>query len=250
MKKTANLLLILFSFVFLQSCDDEQFDASAFNYVAFGSSTYTAGVDVGGTTTVAIPVIASKVGAATITVSVDGSGAGANSYEVPASLSIPAGSNEGTLSVTLSDSNLGIGVNSVVITFGDDLASGISSGTSTTISYTQNCAEVTGTLDLTFDRWGSEVSWEIQDSLGGTVTSGGGYGNTGAGTSTSDSIAITLCQGRSYTLITTDAYGDTWGAVGNYTLTVGGVVKVQGDSSLMNNGGTGSISSTAAFNTL
>ena len=243
MKKTANLLLILFSFIFLQSCEDEQFDASAFDYVGFESSSYTAGVDVGGTTTVTIPVYASKAGTATVSVSVDGSGAGAGSYDVPTSVSIPSGSNEGTLTVTLSDSNLGIGVNRLVISFGDDLTSSTSSGGSTTISYTQNCAEVTATLDFSFDYWSSETSWDIKDSLGGVVVSGGGYVD-GQGTA---SETITLCQGRSYTLTVYDAFEDGMNdgvnPLGSYTLTIGGVTKATG-------GGLFGASETNAFDTL
>jgi len=251
MKKTVNIFLILFSIFLFQSCEEDQFESSL-NYVSFGDSAYSTGVDVGGTTNFDIKVYASTTSGAdrNFNVAVDpDSNAATGSYVVPASVTIPSGSNEGTLTVALSDVNLGIGVNRLVINFTDVLG-GHDSGGSTTIEYIQNCTEVTGTLDLTFDRWGSEVSWEITDALDGVVASGGGYGDTGAGTSTSDSISITLCAGRSYTLTTTDAYGDGWGAPGNYTLTIGGVVKVQGNGSLMFGGADGNaVSSSAPFDT-
>jgi len=250
MKKTINIFLIIFSFAFLQNCEDEQFESSLM-YVAFGDTTYSTGVDVGGSTTIDVTVYTSQKVSSDVSFNVvvdPSSNAAAESYSVPGSVTVPSGSNEGILTVALTDTNLGIGINKLVLKF-DNVTAGFGNGGSTTVEYVQNCTEVTGTLDLTFDRWGSEVSWEIKDALGGTVASGGGYSDTASGTSTSDTIDITLCSGRTYTLITTDAYGDGWGAVGNYTLTIGGVVKVTGDSSLMDNGGTGSISATATFDT-
>lgn len=251
MKKILNILTIALSIILFQGCDfEEGLQDFSSPRVSFGNLDQV-GVDVNGTATATVSVYSSSVlgTAATFTITADGTGAGAGSYTVPASVTIPAGSNVGTIDVILSDTNLGIGINQLVISVGSTATT--LAGDPITISYVQNCAEATGTVALTFDRWGSEVSWAIHDSLGGLVTSGGGYGDTGAGTSTSDTIAISLCQGRSYTFTTTDVWGDGWGAVGNYTLTVGGVVKVQGDGSLMNVGGGGvETSSTVPFDTL
>ena len=249
MKKTVNIFLILFSIFLFQSCEEDQFESSL-NYVSFGDATYSTGVDVGGTTNFDVKVYASTTSGAdrNFNVAVDAdSNAATGSYVVPASVTIPSGSNEGTLTVALSDVNLGIGVNKLILNFTEVLG-GHDSGGSTTIEYIQNCTEVSGTLDLGWDTWGREVSWEIRDALYCVVVSGGGY--TDGGTANSDSVSITLCAGRSYTLITTDAYGDGWGAPGNYTLTIGGVVKVQGDGSLMFGGADGNaVSSSAPFDT-
>ena len=246
MKKTINIFLIIFSLVLFQNCDEEQFEPSL-DYVTFASD-ITTGVDVGGTTNVTVEVYTTKnVGAATTyAVSVDEStNADPGSYFVPPTVTIPAGSNTGSIEVALSDVNLGIGINKLVIGFGD--AGMTSTGEPVTISYIQNCNEVTGTLDLRFN-YPCEVSWEIEDSEGGLVLSGSGYPGC-TGTYSEVSEPITLCAGRTYTLITTDDYGDGWGATGSYTLTIGGVVKVTGDGSLMDNGGTGAISSEAGFDT-
>jgi len=250
MKKILNIFLILFSLVLFQNCEDDQFETSL-NYVSFGDSVYSTGVDVGGNTTIDVNVFTSNIVGSDVSFNVvvdPSSNAAAGSYTVPGTVTVPSGTNKGTLTIALSDMNLGIGVNKLVLNF-DNVTAGYDNGGSSTVEYVQNCAEVSGTLDLSFDRWGSEVSWEILDSEGGLVTDGGGYSDTGSGTSTTDSINLTLCSGRSYTLVTTDGYGDGWGAPGNYTLTIGGVVKVTGDGSLMDNGGTGSISSSAPFDT-
>lgn len=231
MKKIMNICIALVSILFIQSCEEDFTSADgAFTYVAFSQAVYSTGVDVGGTADFDIKVYTSKMVSVdrTFNVVTDASGAAAGSYQVPATVVVPAGSNEGTLTVTLSDVDLGIGVNKLKISF-DNVVEGFGNGAATTLEYVQNCTEVSGTMDITFDRWGSEVSWEILDALDGVVASGGGYSDTGSGTSTSDSVAVTLCSGRTYTLKVIDAFGDGWGAVGSYTLTIGGVVKASGD---------------------
>ena len=220
--------------VSLFNCEDT-LEPSALDYIAFGTDKYSTGVDPGGATTFDIPVYTAKVysAATTFNVTVDGAKAAAGSYDVPASVSIAAGSNEGVLTVSLSDVNLGIGINEITINFKDE--AGSYHGESTTLAYVQNCTEIIATLDLSFDRWGSEVYWEIRDALDGIVVSTGGYPDTGPGTTTTDSVAITLCAGRSYTFLALDAYGDGWG--GDYTLTIGGVVKFTGDGSTLDTTG-------------
>ena len=234
MKTIIKTFLVLLVSVSLFNCEDT-LEPSALDYIAFGTDKYSTGVDPGGATTFDIPVYTAKVygAATTFNVTVDGAKAAAGSYDVPASVSIAAGSNEGVLTVSLSDVNLGIGINEITINFKDE--AGSYHGESTTLAYVQNCTDITATLDLSFDRWGSEVYWEIRDSLDGLVVSTGGYPDTGAGTTTTDSVAITLCAGRSYTLLALDAYGDGWG--GDYTLTIGGVVKFTGDGSTLDTTG-------------
>lgn len=234
MKTIIKTFLVLLVSVSLFNCEDT-LEPSALDYIAFGTDKYSTGVDPGGATTFDIPVYTAKVygTATTFNVTVDGAKAAAGSYDVPASVSIAAGSNEGVLTVSLSDVNLGIGINEITINFKDE--AGSYHGESTTLAYVQNCTDITATLDLSFDRWGSEVYWEIRDSLDGLVVSTGGYPDTGAGTTTTDSVAITLCAGRSYTFLALDAYGDGWG--GDYTLTIGGVVKFTGDGSTLDTTG-------------
>lgn len=257
MKKTINIFLIIFSLVLFQNCEEEQFEPNL-DYVTFGSDSYSTGVDVGGNSNVTVAVYTTKnVGTATTyALSVDEStNADPGSYFVPPTVTIPAGSNTGTFDVALSDVNLGIGINELVINFGD-VGMASASG-ATTIAYTQNCNEVTATLDITFDRWGTEVDWEIRDSEGGLVIANStAYPNTAGGSITSDSIDITLCAGRSYTIELIDTYGDGWNGENvlttpAYTLTIGGTVKATGDGDLGGtNGGSGEISIIIPFNTL
>ncbi|TMM29493.1 hypothetical protein FDT66_10230 [Polaribacter aestuariivivens] len=227
MKKFTYILLAFITIVTLNSCE-QSIEPLGTNYVTFAEPEFSAGVDVGGSTTVEIPVFTSNVSgsARTFVVSVDeSSNAATGSYTVPTSVEIPANTNKGMITVSLTDTNLGIGVNKLILNFGAE--EGLSNGGSTTISYIQNCTEVTGTLDITFDAYGSETSWEITDSLGGVVVSGGGY----ADGDVSVSEPITLCSGRDYTFTFKDSFGDGYASPGMATLTIGGDVKatVSGD---------------------
>ncbi|MGC6429561.1 MAG: hypothetical protein ACON5F_00810 [Jejuia sp.] len=227
MKKILNLFIIIFSLVLFQNCEEDQFE-STLSYVTFGDPIYSTGVDVGGSTTIDVIVYTNtNVGSDTsFNIAVDeSSNAASGSYTVPSSVTIPGGSNKGTLTIGLSDVNLGIGINQLVLNF-SGLDATYSSGASTTVEYIQNCNEVTATLDFAFDGYASEVGWSVQDELGGTVASGGGYADGQA----SASESIILCIGRNYTLNITDAFGDglSFPSDGTYTLTIGGVVKATG----------------------
>ncbi|MBD0824167.1 hypothetical protein [Aestuariibaculum marinum] len=228
MKKTINIFLLIISFVVLQNCDEDQFESSL-NYVSFGDTTYSTGVDVGGSNTIDVYVYtSSKVSSdVTFNIEADASGAADGSYSIPTSVTVPSGSNEGKFTLTLSDVDLGIGINRIELSF-TDVTSGYDNGGSTTVEYIQNCTEVTGTLDFVFDTFSDETSWEITDALGGVVLSGGPYARS-AGTA---SESLTLCSGRDYTLTIFDAFGDGMfdGAnLGSYTLSIDGEVKISND---------------------
>ena len=229
MKKAILLLLTIASISMLNSCDEDLKDSSNLNYVTFSQATYNAGVDPNGSTTLEIPVYSANISGSdrSFEIAVDDSSTGADgSYQVPAAVTIPGGSNEGILSVVLSDVNLGIGINTLVLNF--QASEGLFTGDPTTVRYVQNCTEVTGTLDIVFDGYGAETAWEITDALGGVVISKDieTYANGQA----SVSEPITLCSGREYTFTIYDDYGDglSFPANGSYVLTIGGDVKASG----------------------
>lgn len=229
MKNLKLLFLATVTLFTLNSCTDEV-DPQNTNFITFSESSYSTGIDVGGTTNYDVTVYTANTSGSdrSFNVSVDmaATNADAGSYSVPASVTIPANDNKGTLTVQLSDVNLGIGVNKLVLNF--EAAEGLSNGGSATINYIQNCSEVTATLDIVFDGYGSETSWEILDSLGGVVASAakGTYADGQA----SASESITLCAGRTFTFVIKDSFGDglSYPNNGTYTLTVGGTVKASG----------------------
>lgn len=243
MKKFTYIIFALLTIITLNSCEDKV-EALDTNYVTFGGDSYSTGVDVAGSASVVIPVFTANITGAdrNFTLSADAaSNAAAGSYTLPASVTIPGGTNSGSFTVVLSDTNLGIGVNNLVINFGNEM--GLSTGGATTISYTQNCTDITATLAIDFDLYAEETGWRITDSLGGVVVAkaAGSYAR-GNGDVTE---TITLCAGRDYTLTFTDAFGDGMddgATLGSYTLSIGGDPKVTG-------GGAFGASESTAFDT-
>ena len=223
MKKITYLLMLTFSIVIFNSCEDDPTETSL-NFVSFEGYGYDVTVvDVDGSATQDITVYASKTSGSdrSIAIMVDPtSTAAAGSYDVPSSVTIPGGSNKGTFTVTMSDVDLGIGVNKLILNF--DHTADYSIGGSTSLEYIQRCTDVAATLGITFDAYGSESGWRVEDSLGGTVASGGGYSDGQA----SAQESFSLCAGRDYTFVFTDSFGD--GMLGSYTLSVGGAEKVTG----------------------
>ena len=229
MKNIKLLLLAVLAVFTFNSCEEETPTPQGANYITFAKTSYSTGVDVGGTKTVDIPIYTANVVGTDRSFDIEilpTSTAAAGSYTVPSSVTIPAGSNEATLSVVLTDTNLGIGVNALRLSI--VAQDGLSKGPNTVISYIQNCTEITATLSITFDGYGSETGWRVTDALGGVVASkaAGAYADGQA----SASETITLCAGRDYTFTITDSFGDglSFPANGSYSLTIGGVVKATG----------------------
>jgi hypothetical protein len=229
MKNLKLYALFIIALASFSSCEDNA-EALDTNYVTFAETEYAAGVDVGGSNTVAIKVFTANLQNSdrSFEVSIDTTSTAAmGSYTVPATIVVPGGQNEGILTVTLTDTDLGIGVNSLVLNFA--AKEGLSNGGQTTVNYIQNCSEVTATLQINFDGYASETSWEITDSLGGVLAS------VAAGTY-SDGLAsvtetVTLCAGRDFSLTIGDSYGDglTYPSLGSYSVTVNSVEVVSED---------------------
>lgn len=221
------MLAVFAALISFNSCSDTV-EAPQTNYITFAKTAYSAGVDVGGSKSVDITVYSANITSADRAFDVildPSSTAAAGSYTLPSTVTIPAGSNEGTLTVVLTDTNLGIGVNKLKLTFG--IQEGLSQGPATTLSYIQNCTEVTAVLKLNFDFFSSETGWQIKDALDGVVASK--PAGTYADGTPSATINIILCAGRDYTLVVTDQFGDGMNDgtnIGSYTLTIGGVTKV------------------------
>ena len=224
-----NLLLLAFTIVFSFNSCEEDVEAPGTNYITFAAPTYSAGVDPGGSATVDLTVYSAKITSSSrtfnVVVDMDATTANPASYTVPASVSIPGGSNETTVSVTLTDTNLDC-FNDLALNF--EAQEGLSRAGSAVITYFQqptgSCgSQVSGTLDFTFDAYPEETSWAILDILGNEVMSGGPYPGQA-----STSIPVSLCAGGCYTLEVYDAWGDGISSPGGYTLTIGGNVLASG----------------------
>ncbi|MCC7521244.1 MAG: hypothetical protein IT220_06380 [Flavobacteriaceae bacterium] len=205
MKKIFYFLALTFSLVLFNSCEE---DSAELKYVSFESGTYKFGVNLDASSTREIKVYATKKMDSdrtfAIRVNTTATTADPTSYVVPTTVTIPADSNMGSFNVTISDVNLDAGdVKDLVIEFVGDEE--YYNGNSITLKVSELCPLNEVFVYFAFDAYGEETSWELQDSLGNTVASGG---EDGAYDGLSE-LEIPLClEDGTYTLTVYDVYGD------------------------------------------
>ncbi|MEH6406688.1 MAG: hypothetical protein V7767_05350 [Leeuwenhoekiella sp.] len=227
MKKIIILVNLLCCLSFLVSC--EEGDLERANYVSFESTDYDFGVDLGSSNTRDIKIYSTMVTGSErifdINVEADMSTADPGSYELPASVTIPANSNEGILSLNIKDLNIGIGGKKLVLSLApkDDLYV----GEMITLNIFQDCDSPL-VIDFTFDGYADETSWELLNDAGETVITGGNYAQGLPAASSSTCLAP-----GEYTFNVTDVYGDglTYPSVGSIIISQAGNVKafIDGD---------------------
>ncbi len=95
----------------------------------------------------------------------------------------------------------------IVISSTDDDAS--NNTLSQLISPAPSSTTTNVTINITTDRYGSETTWELKNSSGTTIASGGPYANMSSnGTTTQPVVNATLVNGECYTMTVFDEYGD------------------------------------------
>ncbi|APY09684.1 hypothetical protein BWZ20_11700 [Winogradskyella sp. J14-2] len=127
----------------------------------------------------------------------------ASPYTVPSTVTIPGGSNEGTLSFSVTD-NDDLGFEKQLLVFGIE---GLS-GNEVTYAVTEQCLDTVVTFNLELDTWPDETTWEIYDLSGSPVViaSGGPYVNPDDDFAV---LAFDFCLAAGdYGVVVYDSYGD------------------------------------------
>ncbi|MDG4716690.1 hypothetical protein [Winogradskyella marincola] len=208
----------------------EQDDSSELsNYVGFeqGPRAYT--VDNGATQTFEVAVAASETTSSdrTYTVIVDDASTLASPYTVPSTVTIPGGSNVGSISITVTDNDdLSFVSQSLILDFSDEV--GMDFGNPLTLNFTETCLDTIVSLELTFDAYAEECVWEIYDLSGTpTVVQTGGSGSEYDDLDNS-TISFDFClPSGNYGIVVYDLYGD--GGT-SYTVTSGGATLASGST--------------------
>lgn len=219
MKNYFIMILLAISTVFVGCQYDDDFTPP--NYVTFERDTKAdVGVDIGSTSTHEVTIYTANTTSSDRTFDLvvnEATTLDAAAYNLPASVTIPGGSNEGTFTVEVSDMNLGLTGKQLVI----DLAetADLSAGGSYTIVVNRTCEGREFVIDFAFDGYASEIAWSLEDAQGNILVTGGGYKD---GTASASRI-LCLDQGT-YTFNVTDSYGDglTYPNVGSITLSYAG----------------------------
>lgn len=209
MNKYFKYFTVLLAVTLMFNCEQDN-DSSLSNFVGFQEGPLNFTIDNGQTATIDVIVAASETSGSDRSYDVmvvEEESTLASPYSVPATVTIPGGSNVGTLSISVTDNDdLGFVAQSLVLDFPDE--AGLDTGDAITLNFTETCLDTIVTFNITLDDWPEETTWEIYD-LSGTptvVASGGPYANP-ADDFAELSFDFCLASGN-YGVVVYDAYGD------------------------------------------
>ncbi len=200
-KHFLKLFVLLLSLGLVTSCDHDDEIAQP-DYVSLQyspSAGENVGVEVGGTTNYDVKVYSAKIANQDQTYNVvvlPNSTLSAAGYNVPATVTIPAGSNEGTFSISVSD--IGLGVAGKTLLLGIEADPSYSIGAPVKFNVARVCPGKEFVVNLTLDAYPGETGWELKDADGVSVIK-----------VTTATATRSLClPSGTYTFILTDSYGD------------------------------------------
>ena len=234
MKKLFLLYTAIFTVVLLTSCEknDDSPAILEINYVGFESKPLI-GVDPTANITEELKIATSNTTNSdrtfNIVVNTSLTSADASAYSVPSTVTVPANSNIGTFNVDLVGPNINSSGNDILAL---DFVSADDYFTSSTleINLQQICPYPETVLNIIFDGYGNETSWEIKDSSD-TVLYSAALGTYAEGQANASST-FCLAPGT-YTFTINDDYGDglSFPANGSASITNNGtkLIEVVGD---------------------
>lgn len=195
---------------FAYNCE-EDLPSGETNYMTFASSSVSTTVAIGsGSGSMDVVVYTgNKTGsdrALGLIVDTDNSTLDPSAYSLPASVTIPGGTNKGTFTVQFNESGLDLEFSTVVVGFapnqGIDTAVDTDSVTISAGLVCPTASEVT--IAIATDSYPEETSWILTDGSGATVSSGGPYADANT-TITTDVISLSA---GTYLMTLFDSYGD------------------------------------------
>lgn len=226
MKKNIYLFLASIALLSFSSCEDTSVKALDTSFASFVTNTIDIGVEAGSETSKEVKIYTTNITGSDRTIPVliaDGTDADAGSYTVPSTVTIPGGSNVGSLMIDIKDVGLELSTDkSLVIRL--ESSEAMITGETLTVALSQLCPNsgVKLKLNLTFDSWAEEAAWRIKDASGDVVLASITPFNYGAYAGISGSITIADCLAAgTYTIEVYDQYGD--GGT-DYSVTANGVL--------------------------
>lgn len=226
MKKYLVVVITVIATTILVACGSDDFNEPY--YVSFESGPSAIQVDFGGSASHDVKVYTGNIvnSDRVYEVQIDtNTTLGAEALVVPATVTVPAGTNEGVFTIEVSD--VGISPNGETLVLGFAPGQEGYLGGNHTINISQFC-DPQLVFDFVFDGYASETTWQVEDSDGNIVLFGGDWSD-GTG---SASVGRCLAPGD-YVFTVFDAYGDglTFPDVGSITISYGGeeIASLSGD---------------------
>jgi len=225
MKKYIYLFLASLVIISFSSCEESTVEALDTSFASFVSNTMDIGVEAGSETSKEVKIYTTNITGSDRSIPVmvvaESTDADAGAYTIPSTVTIPGGSNVGSLKIDVKD--VGLSEDKVLVIRLQSTAD-TSTGEALTIGLSQLCPNngIKLKINLSFDDWAEEAAWRIKDAAGNTVLASahpfdfGAYGGMTAPTT----IKECLSSGT-YTIEIYDQYGD--GGTG-YQVTANGIL--------------------------
>jgi len=208
MKKISLLLMFLSAGLFL-SCEEDK-DVTVIPHVSFENDRIF-GFDPEATTaTHEIKVYATKASGSdrvyNLVANAELTTLAPADYTLPATVTIPANTREGSFSITMKSSGLG---KVLAVDFVDaDFADGTFKGDAPLMLTAKVvCPTNDVVLELILDRWGSETVWELYEGAN-VIETGGPYTDTGSNAAQPKQEFSFCLPDGDYTFVIYDLYGD------------------------------------------
>lgn len=219
MKKIRLYLSALIAIAFLSACETADLDPQGTSYVAIEAFESPQEVPSGGELNREVKVYAANVTGEDRTLNLVTSNVtlDATAYDIPATVTIPAGSSEGSFTITVRDINLDT-ASDKGITVNLEATAEIATGDSFRLNVSKACPGVEQKLRMaiTFDRYPEEVYWRIQQN-GVTIydaTNGNGFWGAYAGAARNSTANLAFCLAPGdYTFQVYDQYQDGAGPI-------------------------------------
>ncbi|ARV16686.1 hypothetical protein [Polaribacter sp. SA4-12] len=227
MKKNIYLFLASVAILSFSSCEDTSVKALDTSFASFVTNTLDIGVEAGSETSKEVKIYTTNITSSDRSIPVmiaEGTDADAGAYSVPSTVTIPSGSNVGTMNIDIKDVGLELSTDkSLVLRL--ESSDEMITGETLTVALSQLCPNsgIKVKLNLTFDSWPEEAAWRIKDASGAVVLASITPFNYGAYTGMAGSsitIADCLASGT-YTMEVYDQYQD--GGT-DYSVTANGVL--------------------------
>lgn len=207
MKKVISLLLTLTIALIFTSCEEDLKDSNDLNYVALHQN-FVAEVLPDGNESFDFPVYATQIENFDRTFEVRlieaSSTADPSAYSIPSSVTIPAGASTGYITIDAVGENISSSGSDVLVL---QIVStdGILVGPRATVSLKHLCLNIPVMLEITFDGYASETSWDLQDADGTILYSA----NEGTYADGQAKALTTFClTPGTYIFTINDYYGD------------------------------------------
>lgn len=174
MKKYIYLFIVSIALISFTSCEDTSTEALDTSFASFATNGLDIGVEEGSETASEIKVYTTNVVNSdrniTVMVDEDLTDAESDSYDLPATVLIPAGSNEGILSLVIKDVGLELSTDKSLVLRLESTNETLT-GAALKIGLSKVCPNngIKLKVKITLDDYPEEAAWRILDANGNTV---------------------------------------------------------------------------------